>query len=81
MKKGDKIRIIMCCYPLPVESMLGRVYHVSEVYDGYIRISELDINVKNVFVEKVDEHEQDIDMLLNESTMFDINKVYSPKIL
>ena len=66
IKKGDYVRVIMCCYPTPNQYFLGKVSLVGDVFDNYVNLSRWDINLGYNFVEKVDINSIDIEMELNE---------------
>lgn len=75
IKKGDCVRVIMCCYPTPNQYFLGKVSLVGDVFDNYVNLSRWDINLGYNFVEKVDINSIDIEMELNENTIFKISSV------
>jgi len=76
-KVGDKVRIIMCCYPNPTQYFLGKVAHIDLIYENssYVLLKEYRYCVNTFFLEKVDESATDIEMELNENTIFNIKKV------
>lgn len=71
-KIGDKVRIIMTCYPNPKEFFLGKVSIVENIIPevGCLKLERWGLNVNISFVEKVNINDIDTNMELNESTTF-----------
>lgn len=74
LKVGDKVRIIKCRYPMPGISLLGKTSFIESIIVNMnlVRLSRWEINVKAYFIEKVDDDSIDIDMPLNEDTIFNL---------
>ena len=73
IKVGDKIRIIMCSYPLPTIGLLGKVSIIERLIENVdcVYLERWKVNIMTFFIEKVDQDAVDIEMELNESTQFD----------
>ena len=79
IKVGDKVRIIMCCYPLPSLRFLGKVSTIERLIEsvGCVYLKRWNKNINIFFIEKVDQDAIDIEMELNESTQFDVFKYWN----
>jgi len=72
LKVGDKVRIIKCCYPIPTIYLLGKTSFIESIIENMnlVRLSRWDVNINVIFLEKVDDDATDIDMPVNEDTIF-----------
>lgn len=82
LKVGDKVRIVKCRYPTPGISFLGKTSFVEYIIEDInsARLSRWDVNINLIFLEKVDDDSTDIDMPLNEDTIFKPEMIFIEEV-
>lgn len=72
IKIGDYVRVVMCCYPTPSIGLLGKISKVEDIFEsiGSIRLLRWGVHVNIRFLEKITDNLNDIEMELNENTIF-----------
>jgi hypothetical protein len=76
IKIGDYVRIVKCAYPTPSHKLLGKVSKIEEIFEsiGSVKLSRWGVNVNSFFIEKVEDNLNDIEIELNENSIFNPGK-------
>lgn len=71
---GDRVRIVMVCYPMPQPIFLGKVSKIKYLLEviNSVYLERWGAAINMAFIEKVGNQDDDIDMILDESRIFKI---------